>query len=331
MDLDAFVSQHQPQWTRLDALLGKRRPTAPEADEILDLYQRVSTHLSVIRSESPDPTLVRYLSALLTRARVLSSSRRATTWHGVREFVTRTFPASLYRIRRWWITVWVVNLAVVTGIIAWTMRHPELYNRVLTKAEIDRLVNTDFASYYSEYAHHEFATMVWVNNAWVSALCIAFGVFGFPVIALLWNNIFNVGIIGALMFDHHRASLFFGMLLPHGLLELTAVFVAAASGLRLFWSWIDPGPRRRADAFAAEGRTAIGVAIGLVGVLLVSGIIEGFVTPSGLPTWARVGIGVVAELGFFTYVWTVGRKAFLEGVTGDLDRREIGDTLPVAA
>jgi uncharacterized membrane protein SpoIIM required for sporulation len=330
VDLDAFVNQQQPQWSRLDRLLGKRRPTASEADEILDLYQRVSTHLSVIRSESPDPTLVRYLSALLTRARVVSSSRRATTWRGVREFVLRTFPASLYRLRYWWLTVWAVNLAVVVGIIAWTMRHPELYNRVLTKAEIDQLVNTDFSSYYSEYAHHEFATMVWVNNAWVSALCIGLGVFGFPVIGLLWQNIFNVGIIGALMFDHHRASLFFGMLLPHGLLELTAVFVAAATGLRLFWSWIDPGPRGRGEAFAAEGRTAMGVAIGLVGVLLVSGVIEGFVTPSGLPTWARVGIGVIAELAFFTYVWTLGRTAFRDGVTGDLDRRDVGDTAPVA-
>ncbi len=330
MDLDAFVGQHQPQWVRLDELLRRRRPTASEAEEILDLYQRVSTHLSVVRSESPDPSLVRYLSALLTRARVLSASRQATTWHGVGEFVTRTFPAALYRLRYWWVSVWAANLLVVTAIIAWTMRHPELYGRVLTRSQIDQLVDTDFASYYSEYAHHEFATMVWVNNAWVSALCVTLGVFGFPVVLLLWNNIFNVGIIGALMFDHHRASLFFGMLLPHGLLELTAVFVAAASGLRLFWSWVEPGPRRRADAFAAEGRTAIGVAIGLVGVLLVSGVIEGFVTPSGLPTWARVGIGIVAEAGFCAYVWTLGRRAFHEGVTGDLDRRDIGDTVPVA-
>ena len=163
------------------------------------------------------------------------------------EFVTRTFPAALYRLRYWWLTIWVANLAVAAAIIAWTMRHPELYSKVLSKTEIDQLVNTDFASYYSEYAHHEFATMVWVNNAWVSGLCIALGVFGFPVIGLLWNNIFNVGVIGALMFDHHRASLFFGMILPHGLLELTAVFVAAAAGSAPLLVLVEPGttPSRR--------------------------------------------------------------------------------------
>lgn len=331
MDLDAFVAQHQPQWRRLETLLHKRRLSAAEADEVLDLYQRVSTHLSVVRSAGPDPSLVRYLSALLTRARIMSASSRTASWGALVTFVTRTFPAALYRTRRWWIAVWLANLAVLTVIIAWTMRHPEMYSQVLTKRDIDQLVGTDFAGYYREYAHHEFATMVWVNNAWVSALCIAMGVLGFPVVILLWQNIFNVGIIGALMFDHHRAGLFFGMLLPHGLLELTAVFVAAACGLRLFWSWVDPGPRTRLDAFAAEGRTAVGVAVGLVGVLLVSGLIEGFVTPSGLPTWARIGIGVVAELAFLTYVYTLGRKAAREGVTGDVDRRDIGDSAPVAA
>lgn len=331
MDLDAFVGQHQPQWRRLEELLHKRRPSAAEADEVLDLYQRVSTHLSVVRSASPDPSLVRYLSALLTRARIVSASRRTATWTSVAGFVTRTFPAALYRIRRWWLTVWAVNLVVGVGIAVWTMEHPELYSQVLTTDEIDRLVNTEFASYYSEYAHHEFATMVWVNNAWVSALCVAMGVLGFPVVVLLWQNLFNVGVIGALMFEHHRGSLFLGMLTPHGLLELTAVFVAAAAGLRLFWSWVDPGPRTRADAFAAEGRTAVGIALGLVGVLLVSGLIEGFVTPSGLPTWARVGIGVAAETAFLAYVFTLGRAAAHAGVTGDVDTRDLGDTRPVAA
>ena len=86
------------------------------------------------------------------------------------------------------------------------------------------------------------------------------------------------------MMANDRTSLFFGLILPHGLLELTAVFVAAAVGLRLFWSWVEPGPRTRLQAFAAEGRTAVAIAIGLVVVLLVSGVIEGFVTPSGLPT-----------------------------------------------
>jgi uncharacterized membrane protein SpoIIM required for sporulation len=165
----------------------------------------------------------------------------------------------------------------------------------------------------------------------VAALCIAFGVLGLPVIYLLFQNILNVALTGALMVGHGRGALFFGLILPHGLLELTAVFVAAGAGLRLFWSWIEPGPRTRAQAIAHEGRSAVAIALGLAVVLLVSGVIEAFVTPSSLPTWARLAIGIAAELAFLAYVFTAGRWAHLRGVTGDVDAADAGDEAPAAA
>ena len=144
------------------------------------------------------------------------------------------------------------------------------------------------------------------------------GVLGVPVIWILWQNIANVAVIGSLMHRHGRAEVFWGLLTPHGLLELMAIFVAAGVGLRLFWAWVAPGRRTRLANLAAEGRTAAGVSIGLVVVLLISGVIEGFVTPSPLPTWARVGIGVVSLLAFFVYVFTLGRRAVRAGATGDV-------------
>jgi len=71
------------------------------------------------------------------------------------------------------------------------------------------------------------------------------------------------------------------------------------------------------------------VALGLVVVLAVSGIVEAFVTPSPLPTWARIGIGVIVEVAFLTYVFTVGRWACRRGATGDVAARDTGDTPPV--
>ncbi|HET7305398.1 MAG TPA: stage II sporulation protein M, partial [Segeticoccus sp.] len=192
-----------------------------------------------------------------------------------------------------------------------------------------QLVNSDFENYYSEFAASDFAFRVWTNNVWVSALCIAFGILGFPVVYLLWQNVLNVALSGAILTHHGRASLFFGLILPHGILELTAVFVAAATGLRLFWSWIEPGARTRSQSLAAEGRSAMSTALGLIVVLGISGIIEAFVTPSGLPTWARITIGIVAEVAFLAYVFTAGRWAARRGETGDVGIREAGDAAPV--
>jgi uncharacterized membrane protein SpoIIM required for sporulation len=106
-----------------------------------------------------------------------------------------------------------------------------------------------------------------------------------------------------------RVGVFFADILPHGMLELTAVFVAGGAGLKLGWTLIDPGPRSRAEALARQGRATVTIAVGLVGVLAVSGLIEGFVTPSGWPAPARIAVGAVAEMGFLGYVVCYGSRA----------------------
>jgi uncharacterized membrane protein SpoIIM required for sporulation len=330
VDLDAYVAAHQREWQRLDELVRRRRLDGAEADEILDRYQRVATHLSVVRSAAPDPTLVTYLSSLLARARTRSAGTRTTSWSDARRFFAVTFPAALYRTRRWWLATLLVNVAVAFVLGWWFLAHPQVESGLLSRAEVERLVNADFQGYYSEFAASHFAARVWTNNAWVAALCIAFGVLGLPVVYLLFQNILNVALTGAIMVGHGRGALFFGLILPHGILELTAVFVAAGAGLRLFWAWVEPGPRTRAQALAHEGRSAVAIALGLVVVLLVSGVIEAFVTPSPLPTWARLAIGVTAEAVFLAYVFTVGRWAVRRGATGDVDAADVGDTAPVS-
>jgi len=65
-------------------------------------------------------------------------------------------------------------------------------------------------------------------------------------------------------------------------------------------------------------------------VLAAAGAIEAFVTPSGLPTWARIGVGLLAEAAFLTYVVVFGRRAAAAGVSGDLTADGRGDLLPLA-
>lgn len=330
MDVDALIARRQGAWTRLAALSKSRRLTGAQADELLDEYGRTATDLSVVRSTAPDPALVSYLSLLLTRARVRSSSTRTLGWASIGRFFVEDFPAALYRLRWWWGITAVVNVVIGLALGAWLVQNPVLENTLISTAEIQQLVDSDFESYYSSGPASSFATQVWINNAWVAAQCIAFGVLGLPVLWVLWQNTTNVAIVGSLMHSQGKGSLFWGLITPHGLLELTAIFVAAGVGLKLCWSWIEPGPRTRLASLAQEGRTAAGVSLGLIVVLLISGLIEAFVTPSPLPTWARVTIGVVALGFFFAYVFTLGRWAVERGRTGDVEDSMLSAQAPTA-
>jgi len=331
VDLDAYVYAHLGEWRRLEDLASRRRLTGLESDELVDRYQRVATHLSVVRTSAPDAALVGYLSSLLHKARLRSLGTRVATWQSVRRFFTERFPAALFRLRYWWLGTMLGNVVITAVMIWWLLDHPRVEQSMLSPDQVDQLVGHDFEDYYHQAAASSFALKVWVNNAWVAALCLAMGVLGVPILVLLFNNVANLAIIGSVMTRHGHAGHFWGLILPHGLLELSAVFVAAGVGLRLFWSWIEPGSMSRSQSLAREGRTAITVALGLVMVLFVSGVIEAFVTPSGLPTWARVGIGVLAELIFLTYVFTLGRAAYHRGQTGDLDAALLEDKIATAA
>jgi uncharacterized membrane protein SpoIIM required for sporulation len=335
VDIDAFVATHRPEWARLEALVRRasrpRRLSGPEIDELVGLYQRAATHLSVVRTRSPDPQLVTRLSGLVAGARSVVAGARAPAWRQAVEFFAVTFPAIVYRSRRWWVTTAVVSLAFAFALGVWVDTHVGVQHQLLPPSAVRDLVGSQFAGYYHDRPARDFAFQIWTNNVWASAQALVGGLaLGTLTLYALFTNMANVGVIGGYMTAAGKAGLFFGLITPHGLLELTAVFVAAGSGLRLGWRIVDPGPRSRAAALAAEGRATMSIALGLVLVLAISGAIEAFVTPSSLPTWARVGIGVVAEAGFLTYVWTLGRRAARGGVTGDLDEQLRGDTRPEA-
>jgi uncharacterized membrane protein SpoIIM required for sporulation len=336
VDVDAYVAAHRAEWDRLEVLLKRsgRGPTrrgrldGAEVDELVGLYQRTATHLSVVRSATPDPALVGRLSTLVARARSAVAGAQSPAWRDVIRFFVVSYPAALYRSWRWWAAVGVafplVGLVVGVGVAG----DPQVQASIAAPAEVRQLVEHRFEDYYSSAPAGSFAAQVATNNMWVSALALALGVFLLPVVWLVWQNALNVGIAGGLMAANDRLGLFFGLILPHGLLELTCVFVAAGAGLRLGWSWIDPGGRTRSRALREEGQAAGALAIGLAATLLVSGVVEAFVTPSPLPTWARVGIGATLWLAFLAYVVVLGGRAVRSGELGDVRGSGATDEAP---
>lgn len=331
MDVDAYVAAHQPGWDRLARLTRSASSLrGAELDELVDLYQRAATHLSVVQTASPDPRVVAELTGLVARARAAVGGRRSVGWRAVGLFVLRTFPAAAYRARWWWLGAALATLGMGAAEALWIIHDPHVRASLLPAADVDQLVNRDFAAYYRENPKGSFAAQVWTNNAWVAAQSLAFGfLLGLPTIYLMLTTAFGqLGPAAGYLIAAGHGGEFFALVLPHGMLELTAVFLAMGAGLRLGWTIVAPGPRSRVAALATEGRSTFALAIGLTGVLLISGLLEGFVTPSALDPTAKIALGTVAELGFLTYVLVLGRRATRAGLTGDVAEELRGDSAP---
>lgn len=331
MDLDAYVAEHGAEWRRLEELSRRRRVSAAEADELVALYQRAATHLSLIRSRSPDPILVARLSRLVLTARNAITGAPKVSLAGVGRFFTTTFPLGVYRAWPWWCGVATAFTALTFGLMAYIAADPSVAGYFLSDADISNLVNSEFEGYYSEFQPQNSFLRVWTNNALLTGEVLASGVVLFPVVYFLFQNALNTGLVGGIMIAYGRADVFFGLIIPHGLLELTAVFIGAGVGLRIGWSWIAPGPlRTRGRALAETAREGILVAMGLAGVLCVSGVIEGFLTPSPLPMIVKDLIGFVVWAGFLAYVFVLGRRAALAGESTDIEGEIPEAALPTA-
>lgn len=320
MDVDAFISAHRPTWARLDALLaGARRGrlSAPELDELVRLYLRVSSHLSTARTVHRDPSLTAELAALVGRAHGTVYGTRSRTWRAVGRFAGVTFPAAVWHARRAVLASAALFLLAALAVGVWFARTDAAVEALAPPEVREAYLTEEFEAYYSSAPAGQFAATVFTNNARVGVLAFAVGIaWCVPTAIVLVVNGANVGVAAGLFHAAGRAPHFWGLILPHGLLELTAVFIAGGAGFRLGWTLIAPGDRRRGEALAEEGRRVVVIVAGLVVVFLVAGVIEAFVTPSGLPTEARVGTGVVVELAFVAYLVVRGRAAAAAGLTG---------------
>jgi len=333
VDVDAFVAAHRAEWARLDKLVRRRRRlSGAEVDELVASYQRAATHLSMLRTAGHDQALAGRLSVTVARARAAAvGGAHASGWRSVGRLFAVSFPLAAYRYRWWWLATAAGSLVLAALIGWWLAKEPSvLIGLGATPRQQSQYVNHEFRQYYSQYNGQSFGSEVWTHNSFLAAEMLISGIFlGVPTLLLLLDNAIDLGSAGELMVTHGRGAEFFSLILPHGMLELSSVFLAAAAGLRLGWAIIDPGPRPRAEALAHEGRSAITIALGLVVTLLVSGSIEAFVTPSSLPTWARILIGGCVEALFLCYVLGVGRRAARSGLSADIEHAP--DVLPAVA
>ena len=324
MDLDAFSAAHREEWDRLAQLGSQRQFSGLEADELIDHYQSGASELSAIKTTAGQSVQGDRLSLWLSRARLRFTGASANVLSQLPRFFVAQLPAALFRIRWLCLAIAIATLVIALLYGWWATANPQVLASLGSAAELEKYAKQDFVNYYSDNAGSSFTGFVWTNNAWLAAQCIAFGIVGVYAPYLLFTNAQQLGYVGAIMNHFGELDTFFLYISPHGQLELYSIFVAGATGIRIFWAWIVPGARTRAESLAQEGRAFFTVVVGLILSLLVSGLIEGLVTRQPWPWPVKIGIGTVALAGFLFYQWVVGRRAALAGETGDLDEFEAG-------
>jgi uncharacterized membrane protein SpoIIM required for sporulation len=313
---ETFVAERGPQWQELDDLVrrARRRPSRLGAEGVLRLgrcYRAASADLALARRAFPGDPIVTRLDDLVGRARHVvydAAPRRAS----LREFLVRGY----WRRVRERPGLLAVAALMLLGSMAltgwWAWRDPASAVRVVpaeyAAVTEPRPAGADLGIPADEQA--ELASLILTNNIRVTFLAFAGGIL--LGLGTAWTLLLNGVLIGALSglaIDAGNGRAFLELVVAHGVLELSCIVVAGAAGLRLGDGLLHPGTRRRGVALRDEARGAVEMVLGTALLLVVAGLVEGFVTPAGLGTAPVVAVGVGLGAAFWGLVAVRGRPA----------------------
>ncbi|MGQ0824415.1 MAG: stage II sporulation protein M [Actinomycetota bacterium] len=304
--LDDFLTERAPIWNELEQLLddARRRPSRLGAQRVRRLgttYRAAAADLAIARRRFPGHPMLRRLEGLVHRART-AVYHTARTGGTLRDFVTRTY---WVRVRERiglvaFAAVCFLGPAVLAGYWAW--RDPGagggLVPTEFQYVTEPRTRGEDFG--YSVDDQAAFSSFIFTNNLRVTILAFAAGIaFGFGAALVLITNGVVLGATFGLAIGAGNGAALAQQVTAHGVLELSCIAVAGAAGMRMGFSIVDPGTRPRRLALREEARSAAEMLIGTGIFIVIAGLVEGFVTPSGY----SLGVVLVFGLGLGIIFW----------------------------
>lgn len=319
----AFRREREGDWIAFGAMLDrleKGSVTRLSDEELVALprqYRATLSSLSIARATSLDASLVAYLEALATRGYFLLYGVRESRAARIAQFFRSGWPDA---VRSLWRETLVITLLLALGIAtSWTLvaSDPGWYPAFVPDAMAQgRVPGADAAllreTIYGrpdDSALHVFATQLFTHNSQVGILAYALGfAFGLPTMMLL----FYQGLpLGSMLWLFGEAGLgvdFLAWLSIHGTTELFAAIIAGAAGLRIGTAFAFPGPHSRIAAAAEAGKASGAAMLGVIAMLLVAGLLEGFARQLVQSMPLRFAVGGTM-LAFWLAYFYLPRKA----------------------
>lgn len=318
-----FRAEREADWQRLEAMLdliekkSPRRLSSEDLFELPRLYRSTLSALSIARETSLDGSMIAYLESLSTRAYFILYGCRDSFWKQLGGFFAQGWPAA---VRGMVPEVLIIAALFIGSALAGyflVMADPGWFGAIVSGElasgrNMQASVETLRESIYGAPEHDGleiFATFLFTHNSQVSILAFALGfAFGIPTLFLMASNGVMVGAFYAVFVSKGLGVGFTGWLMIHGSTELSAIILAGAAGLHIGRAVAFPGERSRLAAAGAAGRRGALVMIGVVIMLLVAGLLEGFARQLITADAARFAIAATMFAIWVVYFTLGGRR-----------------------
>ena len=302
--IEKFIESRRPRWKRLETLIqhleqGKARQLQPsELPDMGRLYREATADLARLQAFQEDGSipdeLVDYLNHLVARAHGQIYRSPSPGWSQLWKFLRYTFPQTFRETAPWTLSALAIFLLGCTyGFIAGLF--DDSFIPLVAPPHLIQKVEEGKVWFDSILAVRPLASsMIMTNNISVTFLAFALGItFGLGTVYIMAFNGLLIGTLAALCHLHGLDVDFWSFVLPHGVIELTAIFIAGGAGLLLGSALISPGDLSRKEALIQRGRKAVQLILGCVPLLIIAGVVEGFFSPAHLPPWTKFLVAAI--------------------------------------
>jgi len=304
-----WLEKRKAYWARLESLVDRSNRGGVSAldhrelQELGLLYRQTASDLATVREDVTSNQLAFYLNQLLGRAHNLIYMGHKQKISGLVRFYSQTFPQVFRETFRQ--TFLAFLIFTVTGIATWavTIHDPSFAHRILGPEMMDTIERKEMWTQSIVTIKPLAASGIMTNNLAVSFTTFAMGITaGIGTIWMMVTNGMLIGVIGAATWQAGMALQLWSFVAPHGVLELPAIFIAGGAGLEIARGMLFPGLLPRRESLARAGGRAARLVLGIVPILVIAGIIEGFVSPSGIAVPLKFLLAAVLSAALATYL-----------------------------
>ncbi len=307
MNVKQFVKQHRDDWKALEDLLGtlrkKKNMTGSSIDQFNRLYQKAAQNLSYSQTYFPNEEVTDYLNGLVSKSHNLLYKDQISSGKQVRHFFSTTFIGLL--LGQWKFIIIAMMLFTVGAIGAFlSVMNDPLHLYSILPPEMSQGVDPDnLGKSDGQVDSSIMSAGIMTNNIQVAFLAFAGGVtFGLLTVYMLVYNGIIVGALAAVFWHQGMSYEFWAYIVPHGMIELTAIFIAGGAGLLMGYKLFVPGRFTRGYQLKEQAKRSVQLLLGTIPLFVIAGIIEGFITPAAIPLGAKYMVALLTVIGLILYM-----------------------------
>jgi len=302
-----FIAENEVKWKQLEAFnqtlqrKGIRSLSQIEIRAFAEVFRVAGYHLAYAKTHFPSGNSLPYLTHIVGVAHNYYYVRERGSLLAVKNYFLHRFPSASRQA--WWYVVLATTIFMAGTLFAYVYVATDIsrFNQIFPW----EFVGGDMGDGEVVWDYPLMSAVIMTNNIRVAIMAFAFGITA--GIFTVWILFYNGMILGALAAfiamtgSPQDVLIFWSLILPHGVPELAAIFISGACGLMIGRAMLIPGQYTRRDAVIKSARQAVELVPGIVFMLIIAGLIEGFFTPMGVPPYFKLGFSFLVFVGLSLY------------------------------